>query len=151
MPMHRNHWGIFVTHAYVNWNDRLYDWRFQGSAENPQDHNPHGYGTLQVNDGQEIWDKLIKHHHFVMVFSGHVLGDGTGHVPDKTDAGNTCHQMLSNYQVLNGDTERYMGGEGYMRLLDFATDGRTVRVFTYSPFRNEYRWDRDEHFSFTLD
>ena len=48
-----------------------------------------------------------------MTFNGHVLGDGTGYLASVTDQGNICHQMLSNYQFRN------LGGEGYLRMLEF--------------------------------
>jgi hypothetical protein len=63
----------------------------------------------------------------------------------KTDTGITCQQMLSNYQF------RDLGGEGYMRLLEFKPDGTTVQVSTYSPLYDSYLTDADQSYSFTLD
>jgi hypothetical protein len=53
--------------------------------------------------------------------------------------------MLSNYQFRN------LGGEGYMRLLEFKPDGKTVQVSTYSPLYDSYLTDADQSYSFTLD
>ncbi len=135
--------GILITHAYMNNDDRRYDWADQG---HPQDFDPHAYGTPGgVNDGEELWQKLVRHHRFVMTLNGHVLGDGTGYLASVTDKGNTCHQMLSNYQFRN------LGGEGYMRLLEFLHDGKTVKVYTYSPLYDSYLLESDQNFTVTLD
>lgn len=136
--------GILVTHAYLNYNDRRYD---HTDRVNPQDYNPHDYGTTPgpVNDGEQLWQKLVRRHPFVFVLSGHVLGDGTGYLASVTDAGTTCHQVMSNYQI------RTLGGEGYMRLMEFVDDGRTVNVYSYSPLHDAYLTERDQMFSLSLD
>lgn len=143
MALHPDRSGIFVTHAYVNWTEFRYD---RNDTAHPQDFNPHQYGTAGgVNDGEDLWNKLISRHRFVMVLNGHALGDGAGYVVSTTERGNRCHQMLANYQV------RANGGDAYMRLLEFDPDGKTVRVFSYSPHLDAYMWDRDHFFTFTLD
>jgi hypothetical protein len=135
--------GILVTHAYLNQDGRrddISDRRF------PQPFNPHQYATPgPVNDGQQLWDKLVRRHPFVMVLNGHALGDGTGYLVSTTDAGTQCHQLLSNYQM------KHLGGAGYLRLLEFLPDRNTVRVHSYSPLYDRYLWDADQSFSFTLD
>jgi hypothetical protein len=143
MDRHPDRDGILITHAYMNNNDRRYDWKDIG---NPQDFDPHLYGTPGgVNDGEELWQKLVRRHRFLMTLNGHVLGDGTGYLASVTDLGNTCHQILSNYQFRN------LGGEGYMRLMEFLADGKTVRVYTYSPLYDSYMIEADQKFTFTLD
>jgi hypothetical protein len=135
--------GILITHAYMNNNDRRYDW---ADKAHPQDFDPHGYGTPgPVNDGEELWQKLVRHHRFIMTLNGHVLGDGTGYLASVTDLGNTCHQMLSNYQFRN------LGGEGYFRLLEFRSDGKTVNVYTYSPLYDSFMIEADQSYTVTLD
>jgi hypothetical protein len=145
MSNHPDRWGIMFTHAYTNWNDRRYDFRETGNPQNPQHFNPHEYSTPGVNDGEELWLKLISRHRFAMVFSGHVLADGSGYLVSQTQLGNRCHQMLSNYQ------NRPLGGAGYMRLLNFEADNKTVRVFSYSPYDDAFYWDYDQYYTFTLD
>ena len=68
-----------------------------------------------------------------------MLGDGTGYLASVNDTGTTTHQILSNYQM------RQLGGEGYLRLLEFLPDGRTVRVRTYSPVYEKFLLDPDQH------
>ena len=135
--------GILITHAYMNNNDRRYDHK---DTAYPQDYNPHIYMTAGgVNDGEELWQKLVRKHRFVMTLNGHVLGDGTGYLASVTDPGTTCHQMLSNYQFRN------LGGEGFMRLLEFLPDATTVRVHTYSPLYDQFLTERDQSFTLKLD
>jgi hypothetical protein len=136
-------YAILVTHAYLNNNDRRYDIT---DTAHPQDFNPHQYGTAGgVNDGEELWQKLVRKHAFVMVLNGHVLGDGTGYLASVTDKGNTCHQMMSNYQF------RALGGEGYMRLLEFQSDNKTVKIYTYSPLYDAFLVEPDQNYTITLD
>lgn len=142
MGQHPMHEGILVTHAYLNNNDRRYDHR---DRAHPQHFNPHEYATPDVNDGEELWQKLVRRHNFVLTFNGHVLGDGTGYLVSTTDTGRRVHQMLSNYQMRN------LGGEGYMRLVEFLPDNRTVHVWSYSPLFDRFMPEPDQNFVFTLD
>jgi 3',5'-cyclic AMP phosphodiesterase CpdA len=136
-------YGILVTHAYLNNNNLRYDIT---DLVHPQDFNPYQYGTAGgVNDGEQLWQKLVRKHAFVLVLNGHVLGDGTGYLASITDKGNTCHQMLSNYQFRAG------GGEGYLRLLEFQEDRKTIKVVTYSPLTDAFLLDADQSFTVTLD
>jgi hypothetical protein len=143
MREHRDRDGIFVTHAYMNNNDHRYNHTDQ---TRPQHYNPHEYRTPGgVNDGEELWQKLIRKHRFVLTLNGHVLGDGTGYRVDRTDRGNACHQILANYQM------RELGGEACLRLLEFRPDGRTVRVKAYTPLHDKYMLENDHSFTITLD
>lgn len=143
LSQHPNRKAILVTHAYMNNNDYRYD---ISDTTRPQDYNPHRYTTPGgVNDGEELWQKLVKKHNFVMTVNGHVLGDGTGYRVDNNDAGNPVHQMLSNYQF------RTLGGEGYLRVLEFQPDGNTVKVSSYSPIYDNRLLAPDQDFSFQLD
>jgi 3',5'-cyclic AMP phosphodiesterase CpdA len=145
MANHPRRYGILITHAYLNSNDRRFDIT---DMAHPQDFIPQHYGTAggPMNDGEMLWQKLVRKHAFVMVLNGHVLGDGTGYLASVTDKGNTCHQMLSNYQF-----RAPTGGDGYMRLLQFLDDGKTVNVHTYSPLFDRFLDAPDQDFSFMLD
>lgn len=142
---HDDRIAIVVTHAYTYFDDTVYD-----HVNRPyQSWNPHGYGTASdpggTNDGAEIWEKCLrKHGNVAMVLSGHVLGDGTGRVTSTGDAGNTVEQILANFQM------RARGGEGYMRLMEFLPDGKTVQVSTYSPDLDGHITHPDQQFRFEL-
>jgi hypothetical protein len=135
--------GILLTHAYLNNDDRRYD---HTDTQHSQDFNPYHYDTPgEINDGEELWQKLVRRHRFVMTLNGHVLGDGSGYLASTTDLGNTCHQMLSNYQM------NTMGGGGYLRIIELLPDGRTVSVRSYSPLLDRYLMGADQQVSFELD
>lgn len=135
--------GILMTHALMNNNDLRYD---HTDKVNPQAYNPHAYRTPGgVNDGEELWQKLVRKHNFVLTVNGHVLGDGTGYRVDHNDAGQPVHQMLANYQF------RKLGGEGYLRTLEFQPDNKTVVVKSYSTIYDNYLLESDQDFSFQLD
>jgi hypothetical protein len=144
-----NHNTILITHAYMNNDSTRYDWATKGASQN---HNPHSYNFASlpggVNDGQELWDKLVsKHANFRLVLNGHVLGDGTGYLASTGINGNVVHQMLSNYQFLED------GGQGYMRFLEFnplGNDALNVKVKTYSPSLDVHNRSTDQEFSFNI-
>ena len=109
-------------------------------------YNPHQYKTPgKLHDGEELWQQLVRKHDFLLTLNGHVLGDGTGYLASRNDRGHTCHQMLANYQM------RELGGEGYLRLLEFRPDGKTVVVKTYSPLYESWLLEPDQQFRFELD
>lgn len=137
MDQYPDRLGVMTTHAYLNNDNRRYD---HTDKEHSQDYNPHEYATPGVNDGQEMWDKLIKKHPFVLTINGHVLGDGSGYLESETEAGTVCHQMLVNYQM------RKLGGEAYLRLLEFPHDEAALRVWSYSPLYDDFLHDTDQEF-----
>ena len=122
------HTKVLLTHAYTYHDDTRYDWAAKGTA---QSHNPHVYaGTAaDTSDGEELWDALVRRQALMqLVFSGHVGGDQVGRLTTLNDAGLPCHQMLFNAQFLP------QGGQGWLRLLEFLPDGRSVHVRTFSPW-----------------
>jgi hypothetical protein len=54
------------------------------------------------------------------------------------------HQILNDYEALRG------GGSGYLRLLEFLPDGKTVRVKAYSPVLDKYLTDPRNQFDLIL-
>ena len=140
MSAHPDRFGIMATHAYM-YNDDL---RFDHTDDREQKFNPYRYKTPgKISDGEELWQNLIRRHHFVMTFNGHTLGDGTGYLVSTTDMGNQCHQMLANYQM------RDLGGEAYLRILEIETTGH-VQVRTYSPLLDRFLEEDDQQFEFDL-
>jgi hypothetical protein len=145
---HPEHLAMLVTHAYMYNDDTRYDWAEKAATQN---WNPHSYGVAKlpgetVNDGQQLWDKLVaRHENFRFAFNGHVLGDGTGFLSSTGEHGNVVHQILANYQF---NTE---GGQGDMRLLEFKQDGNSVVVRTYSPVLDRYDTAPDQQFTLKMD
>jgi hypothetical protein len=144
---HSDHLAMLVTHAYMYYDETRYDWATKGPQ---QQWNPNSYPIANlpggsVNDGEQLWDKLVsKHENFRFVFNGHVIGDGTGFLSSVGDHGNVVHQMLANYQF------KAQGGSGDMRLLEFLPDGETVVVRTYSPSLDRYDTKYDQQFTLNL-
>ena len=131
--------AIIITHAYLYSDSTLYDWREKGKE---QKWNPHSYGTKGgVNDGRQIWDKLVRGNANVfMVINGHVLNDGLGFLTSTADNGNQVYQMLVNFQM------RPLGGESWLRLLEFLPDGETIQVKTYCPLYEKYETGPESQF-----
>lgn len=117
---------IVVTHAYLFRNNERYDYRRGYERASP--HGAYGEGA----DGEELWNRLIRKHRNVMIVTcGHVASGYAGYRRDEGDYGNTVHQMLCDYESLKG------GGQGFLRLLEFLPDGKTVQVRTYSPVTHQ--------------
>ncbi len=141
-----DHKAIIATHAYLYSDSTRYDWHKKG--EN-QEWSPYSYimAAEGTNDGEEMWQKLVKKHANVsMTINGHVLNDGVGFLASKADNDNWVHQMLINFQ----EGVRPIGGESWLRLLEFGPDGRTVQVKAYCPLYEKYRTDPDHHFTFNI-
>jgi len=133
---HSDRLAIVTTHAYLFRNNVRYD-----HTKGRQRASPHGWG----NDGEELWQKLIrKHRNTMIVLSGHVSTGGLGYLASEADYGNVVHQMMVDYEKMRG------GGQAYMRLLEFLPDGKTVHVRTYSPALKQARRSKLEEFTFTL-
>lgn len=142
---------VFVTHAYLYYDSTRYDW---ANKSKEQEWNPHAYGDdkpkdkqpADVFDGEKLWQSLISRHGNVfLTLNGHVLGDGAGLASSRTPKGNLVHQVLANYQMLEE------GGLGYLRLLGFDRNGRTLRIQTYSPSLGQWATAADQNFELSLE
>jgi hypothetical protein len=129
---HPDHSVFIATHAYTYWDGNRLD------DKNRPDHtgDPHDYGMDNgpgaVNDGQELWEKLVsKHPNVFMVFSGHI-GFISGRQTAWGDFGNPVYELLSDFQSMD------FGGSGYLRIMTFKADGRTVDLHSYSPWLNTF-------------
>jgi hypothetical protein len=128
---------IVATHSYMYDDDtRL------GPGDEYSPHKSH----LSYNDGEQMWEKFIRHHRNIfMVVSGHVKGRGTGRLTSKGDHGNVVHQMLSNYQQLES------GGDGWLRILKFIPGEKKLLVRTYSPWLKKFDHDPNQSFDLELE
>lgn len=140
---HRTRTVIINTHAYM-----YSDSTRQGYGDNWR---PQAYGVgkdtgdSSVNDGEQIWEKLVsKHPNVRFVFSGHVLNSGVGTLVSINNEGYPVYQMLANYQ--EGVKGSVKGGNGWLRIVDLDFRKKTVDVKTYSPYINEYKKDPGHEF-----
>lgn len=145
---HPKHNVIINTHAYLYEDDtRLGSQAGQGGR--PQ---KYGFGkdtlTNSVNDGQQIWDKVVKlYPNCLFVFSGHVTGRGIGHQVSEGVKGNKVYQFLANYQ--GGVTGTINGGNGNLRIVDLDPEKHSFSIKTYSPYANAYKTEEGQQFIYT--
>jgi hypothetical protein len=133
---YRDHYVIYITHSYLR----------EQTAERIA--GPEGYWITQQEGnhyGQMLWDNLFSQvPNIRLVICGHtgrpsytddVDADyelSTAYRADKNTSGKTVHQMMFNVQTLGGGWEGN-GGDGWLRILEFMPDGKTIQVRTYSP------------------
>jgi hypothetical protein len=129
LPQYADHTAVLLTHNYLESNNTR-----STTTNVPADAS-----------GQELWDNLVKTHSiFEMVFNGHFGGDGEGYLASTSNAGKSVDQMFFNTQF------ETMGGNGWIRLVEFLDNGTTVRVRTYSPIHDIYRTTSAYQFEFQV-
>jgi 3',5'-cyclic AMP phosphodiesterase CpdA len=142
---HQDHEVILMTHAYLYHNNARYDWKKFGGK---QFWSPHCYpfaATGEVMDGERLWAELVsRSENFILTLNGHVLGDGLGKSTTATPGGRAVHELLVNFQMRPG------GGDGWLRLLEFQSDSRIVKVYDYSPTRNQRNESSKNEFEIAL-
>ena len=133
---YRDHTVIFLTHSLLRGKSAKYT-----DNEN--------YKIEPRNYGREIWEKLLYPcKNIRLAVCGHTgspassKGKETGSSDDhelnnayrcdQNSAGKSVHQMMFNIQCLGGGWEGN-GGDGWLRLLEFMPDGKTIKASTYSP------------------
>jgi len=147
---HRDKSFILVTHEFIDHESVLLNDDGQARRTTRGSKNsPYSYGISKlgpVHSGQELWDAFVgRYSNFEMVFNGHYkafkrTGPGANDLKedrsgaaasrrsDRYNDGRVVHQMMFNAQWAP------RGGEGWIRLLEFMPDGKTVRVKTFSPY-----------------
>lgn len=125
LPQYKGHKVIFMTHSFLR----------ERTAERIQNES---YAISPRNWGEAVWQKLIEpSSNILLVICGHTgkpgdFEDSVAYRIDKNKAGKNVHQMMFNVQILGGGWEGN-GGDGWLRILEFMPDGKTVKVKTYSP------------------
>ncbi|MGF1581951.1 MAG: LamG-like jellyroll fold domain-containing protein [Gemmataceae bacterium] len=140
LAKHKNRLAIILTHGYLYYNNQRYNHLMGRQRATP--YNFYGEGA----DGEQLWNQLVRRHsNVMMVICGHLSAGYVGYRNDEGDYGNAVHQMMVDYENLRG-------GRGFLRLLEFQPDKKTVQVRTYSPLTGEKnpRDPKLEEFSFRL-
>lgn len=128
-----DHSVIITTHAYL---DPRTNRRFPGAeavakkVKKEGDEATPAKARPDLNQGEDMWQKLVsKHGNIALVLCGHA--SYTAHTTSAGEAGNTVHEVVVDYQ------RDVNGGNGWMRVLQFLPDGKTVRTRDYSPVLNQ--------------
>ena len=123
---YKNHKVIYMTHSLIH--------ERQGERT---DNEP--YTISPANWGQQVWDKLLyPSSNIVLAICGHTgkasddFQDTVAYRVDKNANGDDVRQMMFNTQMIGGGWHGN-GGDGWLRILEFKPDGKTISVKTYSP------------------
>ncbi len=138
---------IFLTHSYLD-----------GDGERIE---KEGYKLAPANYGKDIWEKLLyPSSNIRMLICGHycTIGSFEENVSSRTDKnveGKDVFQMMFNAQTAGGGWNGN-GGDGWLRILEFMPDGKSIKVKTYSPFfgisptTEKYAWRTEPWDEFTI-
>lgn len=141
------HKVILLTHSYLNYKNEHIE--------------KEGYKLSNPNYGAAIWQKLVQpSQNIQMVLSGHIASPDNvdAHLGFRTDfnaAGKTVQQMAFNAQALGGGWHGN-GGDGWLRILEFLPDKKTVKVKTFSPLfaisptTQKYAWRTESYDEFII-
>lgn len=147
---YKGHTVLVLTHSYLN-----------AKNEHIVKEN---YPLQDVNCGEALWQKLVQpSKNIQLVFAGHIGAPNNpkAHVAFRTDknaGGKKVQQMVFNAQALGGGWYGN-GGDGWLRILEFLPDNKTIKVRTFSPLfaisptTQQFAWRRKayDEFSFQLD
>lgn len=149
-PRFANHFGILLTHSYM---------RANGERIQSEDFILNQQGG---NAGEQIFQKLVyPSKNIRMVVCGHVCRPdnweaSVGFSTTKNSSGKTVAQMVFNTQAIGGGYSGN-GGDGWLRLLEFMPDKKTIKATTFSPFfasspsTRYLAWKRDARNQFTFE
>lgn len=160
LEQYKNHRVVLATHEYLNtkhvhtagevtwlyWEPYNIDNMIQKS---PRIKLPN------ANNGKQIWEKLVQPStNIELVLCGHIARDG--YRSDKNKAGKAVHQILFDAQEMGGGHRYGNGGDGWLRILEFFPDGKTVKVKTFSPLfgisptSQPNAWKKDARNEYTI-
>lgn len=151
-PRFANHIGVILTHSYLAWT---------GKRIEKEKYNVSKEGG---NSGEQIFQKLVyPAKNIRLVICGHISAAdkwerGIAFSMDKNSSGKSVAQMAFNTQAIGGGFHG-SGGDGWLRLLEFMPDRKTVKATTFSPLfaispsTQHLAWKHDKlsEFTFTIE
>lgn len=161
MEEYKDHRIVLVTHSYVTPKDELgandTKWlMWEPYRVDDKILKSSGISLPKSNNGQQIWEKLVKPAgNIEMVLSGHFAGEG--YKKGTNDQGTPVHQILFDAQAMGGGGRSGNGGDGWLRILEFFPNDKTVKVRTFSPLfgasptSQEHAWKTDSRNEFTVE
>ena len=136
---HSDHRVIITTHTYLYRDGTTFDKDDAYAASRSQG---------GVNDGDGMWDKLIKkYENIVLVMSGHDPWDHIVCTRTEGDNGNVVTQLLIDPQSMDANMPYCTN---MIAMLYFSEDGKTVTVRYYSVTNNRYGSENSQ-FSFNIE
>ena len=148
-PEFADHIGIVLTHSYLGRHgERIEKEQYRLSEEGG-------------NPGEAIFRKLVyPAKNIRLVICGHIAKPdrweyGVVFSTDRNASGKSVAQMAFNTQAIGGGWHG-SGGDGWLRLLEFLPDRKTVRATTFSPLfavspsTRHLAWKHDERNEFTF-
>lgn len=148
-PRFANHFGIVLTHSYM----------YAKGGRIQKEH--YRLNRKGGNPGEEIFKKLVQPAKNIrLVVCGHVCRPdqweyAAGFSMAKNSSGKNVAQMVFNTQAIGGGFSGN-GGDGWLRLLEFMPDGKTIKATTFSalfarsPSTRHLAWRDDERNCFTF-
>ena len=149
-PRFANHFGIVLTHSYL---------RGDGTRLEKEKYRLNKAGG---NAGEGIYQKLVyPAKNIRLVVCGHVCVPdkweyGVGFSMTRNSSGKKVAQMAFNTQAIGGGFSGN-GGDGWLRLLEFMPDRKTIKATTFSalfaasPSTRHLAWRTDERNCFTFE
>jgi hypothetical protein len=122
---YRQHIALIITHSYLN-----------STGERIVKEN---YAVADASYGETIWKEVVQPAANIrFVFSGHIGNsdahkDQVGYRLDTNRVNKQVHQVVFNAQREGGGWHGN-GGDGWLRILEFLPDKKTIQVYTFSPF-----------------
>lgn len=160
LPEYKDDRIVLLTHSYIRANNEYVTGK-QGmispSYVSENIFRRTGVGLEDGNSGKDLWEKLVKPNNIELVLCGHIMGKGFRQ--DKNVSGQNVYQMLFDAQSEGGGHRNGNGGDGWLRILEFFPDGKTVKVKTFSPLFDcspstrhlATRADKENEFTFVFD
>lgn len=161
MKQYKNHRIVLVTHSYLNPKDELADKQNSWLLWEPYQVDGKILKSKSIalptsNNGKQIWEKVVKPAgNIEMVLSGHFSGEG--YKEGINDLGKPVHQIIFDSQAMGGGGRSGNGGDGWLRILEFLPDNKTVHVKTFSPLfgasptTHEHAWKTDTRNQYTVE
>lgn len=160
LEQYRNHRVILSTHEYLSAKDQHTSGEISWLYWEPYNVNNEIQKSPRIklpnaNNGKNIWEKLVQPStNIEMVLCGHISGEG--YKLDRNKAGKSVHQVLFDAQSMGGGHRDGNGGDGWLRILEFYPDGKTVKLKTFSPLfgasptTRPFAWMTDARNEYTM-
>ncbi|VCU68523.1 hypothetical protein PIGHUM_00577 [Pigmentiphaga humi] len=126
-----------------------HEWLSPGKTERSNGYPSYFAGSNHLPPDQ-VWERFVRRNPAIfLILSGHNwtptvngVSQGQNLRVDRNDAGYPVYQVLQDYQGNtigpDGKAGSANGGAGWLRFIEFDTDRRKLRFYTYSPLLERY-------------